>query len=404
MSITIIRPCCGIALALSLLGCGRYSDNSSKLDGHFEASSAAAFVANSAAQRATAEWEASRGVVISQSLITRFNKAEMAASILKSGVDKLWIVIPKSSKEDLSSSIYRDLRKSLGPLIAKVELVSQQHSGDVTVWARDWAPQGALTANGGLRLLDFNYFPEREADDFTPQSLERLLKFSRISVPVYNEGGNFMTTTRGSCLMTTRVTDANESAEIASDMQLDAAAIESYYKQAAGCKTVTILPRMPFEGTGHIDMWAKFLNDESVIVSELRDEVLELYASPKSRAKALEIKNFLDARAKQIAALGFHVVRIPMPGPIFDGNEVYRSYTNSLALNGSILVPRYLKPEEDDIASRAGQYFDQKLLSHYEQEVQALYESYGFQFHWVNSDDLIYNGGAVHCTTMQLPR
>lgn len=398
------RLCSGLALSTLLFACGEKPNNSSELQGHFESSSAAKFTESANAQRATAEWEPSRGVVISQLLITRFNKTAMAAAILESGVDKLWIVAPKSSKETLSSTIFRDLRKDLGPLIDKVELVSLQKSGDTTVWARDWAPQGAKAQNGDLRLLDFNYFPERGADDYTAQSMERLLKFERVSVPVYNEGGNFMTTEKGDCLLTTRVTDANEAQEIPSDLILSKAEIQDYYKQAAGCKNVTILPRMPYEGTGHIDMWAKFLNDDTLIVSELRSEVLELYASEKSRAKALKIQTYLDQRAKEIEDLGFHVVRIPMPGPIFDGKDVYRSYTNSLTVNGTVIVPRYVKPEEDDIAVGWNKYFDQALLNGYEKEVRAVYEKYGYRFEWVTSDDLIYNGGAVHCTTMQLPR
>lgn len=392
-----------LCLSLNLLACGEISNHSSGLDGHFEGSAEAQFTRKADAQRATAEWEPSRGVVISQLLITRFGKIDMAKAIIDSGVAKLWIVAPKSSKENLASSIFRDLRKALGPMIDKVELIAQQQSGDTTVWARDWAPQGALAADGGLRLLDFNYFPERGADDYTAQSMERLLKFDRLSVPVYNEGGNFMTNRNGDCLMTTRVTDANEAKEIPADMELDAAEIQNYYKKAAGCKNVRILPRMPFEGTGHIDMWAKFLNDDTVIVSELRDEVFALYTSEKSRNKAQKIKKFLDERAKDIEDLGFHVARIPMPGPIFEGKEVYRSYTNSLLVNKMVIVPRYRKPQEDDIATYSGKYFDQTLLNGYEKEVRALYEKYGYGFEWVNADDLIYNGGAVHCTTMQLP-
>lgn len=396
------------ALGLSLLavGCGQSSGpNHSKLDGHYEDSSASQFADSKGAQRATAEFEPSRGVIISLPLLSSFNKNQMAAAIAAADIDTLWIVVPSNFTGSVSSSSsFAGLRSALGSNIKKVQLVRQQTAGSLTVWARDWSPQGALTADGSLRLLDFNYYGERKADDFTAQSMERLLDFERVSVPVYNEGGNFMNNSKGVCLMTTRVTDANGIGERDDDIELDAAGVASYYKAAAGCKTVTIFPRIPYEGTGHIDMWAKFLDDKNVIVSELRDEVLDLYEYKTDRTKALSIQTYLNARAADIKAMGLNVIRIPMPGPIFRTDETYRSYTNSLTVSGSAIVPRYVTPASDSIAADTGLYFDQALLKKYETEVREVYESFGYHMTWVDSDDLIYIGGAVHCTTMQLPR
>ena len=377
----------------------------SKLDGHFEGSSAAQFKSEVGAQRATAEYEPSRGVIISLPLISSFGMTQMAAEIASADVEKLWIVVPSNFTGTLASDpTFFDLRRALGADISKVELIYQQFPGSLTVWARDWAPQGAVAADGSLRLLDFNYYPDRNADDFTAQSMERLLDFQRVSVPVYNEGGNFMNNTRGVCMMTTRVTDANAAREQEDDIILDAAGTTAYYKAAAGCTTVKIFPRMPYEGTGHIDMWAKFLNDDNVIVSELRDEVLGLYTNNADREKARQIQSYYNARAAEIRAMGFKVTRIPSPGPIFRQDDTFRSYTNSLTLSEKVIVPRYVTPASERIATPSGLYFDQALLRKYEAEVRDVYESFGYTMAWANSDGLIYSGGAVHCTTMQLPR
>ncbi len=395
------------AMSLSLLAnCSPNNGKSaSQLDGHYEGSSAAQFSADTGVQRATAEYEPSRGVIISLPLISSFGKNQMAAEIASADIDKLWIVVPKTFTGSVNTAgVFAGLRAALGDNISKVEIVHQQQAGQLTVWARDWSPQGALTRNGTLRLLDMNYYPNRQADDFTAQSMERLFDFERVSVPVYNEGGNFMDNSKGFCLMTTRVTDANAVAERGDDMVLDAAGVSQYYKAAAGCKTVKIFPRMPYEGTGHIDMWAKFLNDDNVIVSELRDEVIDLYTNSADRTKALDIQAFFNARAAEIKAMGFTVTRIPSPGPIFRLDDTFRSYTNSLTLSSKVIVPRYLTPASDRIATETGHYFDQVLLKKYEAEVRDVYESFGYELAWVDSDDLIYTGGAVHCTTMQLPR
>ena len=133
------------------------------------------------------------------------------------------------------------------------------------------------------------------------------------------------------------------------------------------------------------------------------------YGGGKARAPMLERDPLMkvDAWRKDIAQikkLGFNVIRVPMPGPIFDGKDVFRSYTNSLTVNGAAITPRYVTPGGSDIADRAGRYFDSSFRSKYEREVQGVYESYGYDFHWVDSDGMIYVGGAVHCTTMQVPR
>ncbi|RYZ47397.1 MAG: hypothetical protein EOP07_26990 [Proteobacteria bacterium] len=373
-----------LALGLSLLSsCSQNGKQSSKLDGHYESSSAAQFKQTTGAQRATAEYEPSRGVIISLPLISSFGMNQMAAAIAEADIEKLWIIVPSTFTGTFqTSSTFAGLRSIIGRNASKVELIKQQTAGSLTVW--------------------FNYYGNRQADDFTAQSMEKLLDFERVSVPVYNEGGNFMNNTRGDCLMTTRVTDANEVAERSDDIELDAGGVAAYYKAAAGCKTVKIFPRIPYEGTGHIDMWAKFLDDDNVIVSELREEVMALYTNKADLQKARNMQVYLDTRASEIEAMGFNVIRIPAPGPIFRNDETYRSYTNSLTVSGSVIVPRYVTPGSDTIAVN-GLYFDQALLAKYEAEVRKVYESFGYKFTWVNSDDLIYTGGAVHCTTMQIP-
>jgi len=261
----------------------------------------------------------------------------------------------------------------------------------------------AKTGGGELNLVDFNYYPNRQADDSTARSLLAILPLDRVSVPVYNEGGNFMTNRNGDCLMTTRVTDANAEAYFADDMVLNATQIKDYYKRFAGCKRVEIFPRIPYERTGHIDMWAKFLDDDTVIVNEIRQEILDLaFYSSTNRAKAQNLKNYFDARAKDIASMGFEVIRIPMPAPLFSfSGDLFRSYTNSLFLNGTALIPRYELPHFDSHAV-GGEYPDAALLAEYESEILGVYQKHGFETKWVNSDNLIPYGGAIHCITMQV--
>lgn len=389
---------------MALISCGSQKPNTSALDGHFENSSVAKFQAAAGTVRAAAEYEPSQGVIISLNLIQQHGKNDFAAALVNSNIDSLWITVPSDFTGTVQTSpVFAGLRSLLGSKISKVKLVRQQTSGSLTVWARDWSPQSSLDANGKVGLIDFNYYPARDADDFTAQSMERLLNFDRISLPIYNEGGNFMNTRQGHCLMTTRVTDANKKAEQDDDYVLDADDITELYKAGAGCTKVTIFPRMPYEGTGHIDMWAKFLNDTTVIVSEVRSEQLSLYSGTKL-TKVREIQKYFNDRAKEIQALGYKVIRLPIPGPAFgETRESFRSYTNSITVNDHVIVPRYVKPYYEELGVN-GLYLDNAYLPAYEREVQKVYESLGYKVTWIEADDLIAIGGAVHCTTMQIAR
>jgi agmatine/peptidylarginine deiminase len=166
---------------------------------------------------------------------------------------------------------------------------------------------------------------------------------------------------------------------------MDDHAIDAQYRALAGCKRTRIFPRMPSEGTGHIDMWAKFLNNNTVLVNQLEPATAQTDSSFSDNLQAIHA--YLEARVADLQAMGLTVVRIPMPLPLAG---MTRSYTNSLLLNGTALVPVYRNPAPD-----------QDLFGDYERRVKAAYEAAGFKFVPILSDSMIAQGGAVHCVTMQ---
>ena len=267
-----------------------------------------------------------------------------------------------------------------------------------------------------MRVVDFNYYPDRTTDDFAPQALEAYEGFQRVSVPVYNEGGNFMNNSDGVCMMTTRVVEGNSRRYVRDDLILNTSQIKSYYRDYAGCEETVIFERMPFEGTGHIDMFAKFLNNDTLIVSQMRSETLAAIARSEGRGSesylaATEMQTYLEQVAAQLSRQ-YNVIRIPMPAPNADTGvdfTVVRSYTNSLLVNGTAIIPRYVRGASDqygtvNYAEGSLSFNSDNLLYAYEQEVEAAYASQGYKVVWIESDSLISNGGAVHCVTMQLPR
>lgn len=375
--------CVGLSAA-----CGPGSSVTSGVHGHYEDATAKDQAQYQGQQTMIHEHAPTQSVLVGLPLLTDYKREDLLQAILEAGAEDIYIMVPENLRGDINHPRYEPLREKLGTDISKVSLVPNRTTG--TVWARDWAPQGALTNEGAMRFLDFNYYPQRSSDDSVPRALAKALKVDRVSVPVYNEGGNFMNNSRGDCLMTTRVTDANRRGQVLGDMILDRDQIAAYYRDFGGCRRVVIMDRLPFEGTGHIDMWGKFLNDDTVIVNQISDSQIQQNARPHGQEGVIKIQKFLEARARQIEDLGFTVIRMPMPLPDLD-NEVFRSYTNALVVNDTMIVPRYTHLVEAD-----------RMIAVYEQQARQIYEAAGYRVQFIDADELIAMGGAIHCVTMQL--
>lgn len=374
----------------TLFSCGPVQ---STVQGHYEYLSAeqtAEQTARYAHQQAIRpEYLPAEGVIIHASLLDNMGRGDIAQALLDSAIESLYIATNTSS----SLSTLNTLRHVTGQI-----KILPPVKDSATVWARDWAPITAVGAAPGPMakqtiLLDFNYYPRRYGDDAVPSTVATTLKLPRVSVPVYNEGGNFMVNQQGHCMMSARVSEANSKREIPVDIVMDEHAISEQYKTWGGCTRVTIFPRLPGEGTGHIDMWAKFLDDNTVLVNRL--DARSLGSSPSTLA--IQVRDYLEMRAAEIADMGYQVVRIPMPRPL---TRLTRSYTNSLIINGNALVPTY---EARPISEYGFSTTDESaMIAEFENEVRKAYTDAGFIYRPIRSDDLISIGGAIHCVTMQV--
>lgn len=164
------------------------------------------------------------------------------------------------------------------------------------------------------------------------------------------------------------------------------------------------MPRIPYEGTGHIDIWAKFLNDHEVVVGEISADSLAQVPVEQQTAYT-EVKRFLDEEATGLDANGkeipnalatvlkaqepgVEIKRIPMPTPgVYRGIETYRTYTNSLLLNQVAIVPRYRQGHRSRINAQEQTQADEKAVAQ-------VYEDAGYQVVWIYADNLIRDGGA----------
>jgi len=243
-----------------------------------------------------------------------------------------------------------------------------------SIWCRDYGPF-FIEKNEELSIVDFNYFGlrARPIDNFYPTfyGIKNKIHFSfNTNFILCLSGGNYMTDGHGRamiCDLPLHVVNINRF--------LTNEEIKDILKLYLGLDEVYIFQSQKHDGNGHIDMFSKLLDDNTVLVGEW-DASDENY-------------QILEDNAINFSNLGFNVIRIPMlrdPNP--ENNTIW-TYTNSVIINGThkkvVLVPQYNVPE-DSIA-----------ISIYQQEMQ------DYEIRGIDCRIIIPCNGAIHCSTFTRP-
>ena len=341
---------------------------------------------------------------------------KLVESLIAAGVTQIYVNTPSSV--DSNSEEFQGLISRLNTLLTGLPDVTitflhdREEPGemdeDPSVWARDWAPMTLNrndVADSKQTFLEFNYSKERRLDDIFPFKVANFFKAPRLSLPLYEDGGNFMSDEDANCFLTDKVIVSNVDPYDETDIAFSEEEIRSYFKMFVGCKSVKIFPRMPYESTGHIDMWAKLLPNKVVLVNEIREKSLDTITNQVNLNSAKKIQKYLDDRAQEFQDLGYTVERIPMPAPE-RLKRTFLTYANSLIVNKNIVIPSYekgvyKKRTEVGRVLTEYDYTDSQFFSEYEQEVKDKLEKYGYTSDFINSDYLIHLRGAIHCITMQ---
>ena len=238
-----------------------------------------------------------------------------------------------------------------------------------SVWVRDYGPFGVESGNRpGIVDTVYRHYQYRRNDDAVPTGLARAKKIDVFGMNLILDGGNLMVDSRGNLFMTKRTYIWN------SDKSQDQ--VDSLLKSYFGVKNVITFdyagyPGEPADGTGHIDMFQKLLNDHTVLIS------------------VADTETFKTAAEKAIAWYKGHKAGDGQPYKVITvkgwDDGAWYTYTNSLIVNGVAIIPSYSgKPQEEAAA-------------------KAAYEQAGLKVVPVNSDDSITAGGSIHCTTQTIP-
>jgi agmatine deiminase len=237
-----------------------------------------------------------------------------------------------------------------------------------SMWVRDYGPVFVRGVGGMMWVVDLPYHANRGLDDELPQRVgaqERLLTLSE-KLPL--EGGHIASDGQGLCIVSEDV--VVEALEPTTDEAFVRARLDAVF----GCRHTVFVPPLFAEETGHVDVFAMITGPARVVVGE--------YSRREDRVNARR----LDEAASRLTDAGFEVTRIPMPSN--DHWGTFRTYTNALILDRSVLVPTY-----------------RRHRLHEERALEILADAFpGRRIVPIEASPLAELGGAIHCATRTIPR
>ena len=285
--------------------------------------------------------------------------------------DTAWVVVDNSTEQ---TSVYNTLSNSNVNMDHVVFEVSPTNS----VWIRDYGPWWIYEPGNRRGIIDLTYNRPRPQDDSFPELFAESFGVNYYGLDLVEAGGNMLLDGKGAVIVSDVIFDASQGF----DPNLTEDQLSQYFLEYYGVHKVIIAPHLLNDGTGHIDMFVKIINDTTIIVGEYENQSA---GYPGNYDICNQVANQL---ANEVNGNGrpFNIIRMPMP-PYSNG--ITYTYVNSLLVNNKILVPIY--GFSDSFAN------DVDVLSQYEEIIPGS-EAIGF-----DCNQIIAANGAIHCIAMKVP-
>jgi agmatine deiminase len=315
--------------------------------------------------RTVAEWEEYQAVMVTWTSYT-----SIIAQIVDYVQDECVCVIICTDSNTVKSQL-----TSYGVPLTNLRYLIQSFN---SVWCRDYGQWNGYTSDiDSLKLIDWVYNRPRPQDDQIPVYVAQMfnLPLHQAINPPYDftaTGGNFMVDGHGTGFSSKLILNENSGKTEAQ--------IDTIGKKYMGLRRYIKMETLPYDGIHHIDMHMKLLDEETILVGQYPSGVSD---GPQIEANLQYIlNNFQTCFGKP-----YKVVRIPMP-PSSTGqyppNSSYYTYTNSLIVNKTVIVPIY------------GFSLDTTALRIYRDAMP------GYRVVGINCSSMISASGAVHCITKEI--
>ncbi len=257
-----------------------------------------------------------------------------------------------------------------------------------SIWMRDYAANTVYKNDvDSILLVDWIYNRPRPDDDAMPEYHAQYynIPFYETTVAptdLVNTGGNFMVDGHGTAFASELIEEENEPGNPYSVSAKTETQIDGIMQDFMGVDRYIKMPVLPFDGIHHIDMHMKLLDEQTLLVSEYPTGVAD---GPQIEANL----QYVLSNFNSMFGTPYKVVRIVVPpstsGLYPDNNGFYRTYSNQVFVNGTVLLPTYR------------QQYDTTAIRILEDEMP------GYNIVPIDVDNtgqnLIALSGAIHCIT-----
>ncbi len=319
----------------------------------------------SAAVRTMAEWEEVQGIIVTWTSYT-----SIIRQIVDYAQDEGLVYIVCSD----SNTVKTYLSNGGVPLVNLKFIKTSFNS----VWCRDYGPWTVYSGIAdSLKLIDWIYNRPRPLDDQVSVAFANF-----INVPIYQTiaapdnltatGGNFMTDGNGTGFSSKLILNENTG--------LSETQINNIMNNYMGINRYIKMDNLPYDQIHHIDMHIKLLDEETLLAGQYPAGTAD---GPQIEANLQYIQNnFLTCYGRP-----YKIVRIPMP-PNTSGQYPptanYYTYTNSVFVNKTVIVPVYGLPQD----TTAIRIYSENLP--------------GYRIVSINCSSMISALGAIHCITKEI--
>ncbi|MEM6271453.1 MAG: agmatine deiminase family protein [Bacteroidota bacterium] len=322
------------------------------------------------AVRTMAEWEE-----IDYLCVTWTQYIPTVREIVRNAVDETNVLIICSD----SNQVITDLNNN-NIALNRVRFLEAPFN---SIWIRDYGANTTYKEEvDSLKLVEWIYNRPRPLDDAIPDAVAAdlgLPLYSTVAAPydLVHTGGNFHTDGFGTAFSSDLILDENGLGGQYNITIKGEAMIDSIMQLYMGIDRYIKMPELTFDIISHVDMHWRLLDEETLLVGEFPTGLSD---GPQIEANLQYVLNNFNS----VWGTPYRVVRVPMP-PSANGNYApqayYRTYTNSVFVNKTLLVPIY-RPQYDTTALRI------------------MRESLpGYNVVGIDCNQIIAAAGALHCIT-----
>lgn len=297
------------------------------------------------------------------------------AEIIRYAQEECKVIVHATNATTAANELTNTYNVPLGP---NVQIVSQPNN---SLWIRDYGANSVyINEVDSLFLLDWKYNrPSRVADDSIPRRYARELDLNLVQTTVepnrvVHTGGNFMSDGFGTGFSSELILEENPTK---TEAQIDQI-MDNYM----GIDRYIKMPVLPYDGIHHIDMHMKLLDEETLLWAQYPTGVAD---GPQIEANLLYVLDNFNS----VFGTPYKIKRVVAPpdysgngNPIYPNNGGdYRTYSNSVFVNGTVLLPVYGGP------------FDTTAVRIYKENLP------GYRIVPIDCQSIIAASGAIHCIT-----